>query len=158
MPNHRTLTRLLGVLILLLLLAAAVVRWRRQELLVHAAVRGDVSILKGLVAVGADPNSREAGSLPLYAAVWHGRAEAAECLITLGADVNGADSSGFTPLIAAASRGDGALVRLLLRHGADVDRRGSCGTAADVARANGHPETAAILSSPGATGPLRLGR
>jgi ankyrin repeat protein len=158
MPNHRTLTRLLGVLILLLLLAAVVVRWRRQELLVHAAVRGDVSILKGLVAIGADPNSPEAGSLPLCAAVWHGRAEAAESLITLGADVSGVDSSGFTPLIVAVSRGDDALVRLLLRHGADVDHRGSCGTAADVARANGHPGTAAILSSPSVTGPIQLAR
>lgn len=157
MPSHRTLTRTLGVIVLLLLLAAAVVHWRRQELLVHAAVRGDVSILKGLTAVGADPNSLEAGSLPLYAAVWHGRAEAAECLITLGAEVNGADSSGFTALIAAASRGDDAMVRLLLRHGADVDHRGSCGTAAEVARANGHANTAAILSQAGGDEPIRLG-
>lgn len=129
-----------------IVLAAGIVWSKRQELLVHAAVRGDVVILDALLAVGADPNSTVTGSSPLYAAVWHRRLEAAGSLIAHGADVNAAGASGVTPLISAASNGDDAIVRLLLSHGADANVRASCGTPLDVARANRHDTTAAILA------------
>jgi uncharacterized protein len=125
---------------------------KRQQFLVHAAVRGDVANLNGLLAVGADPNSAVTGSSPLYAAVWHRRLDAAASLIAHGANVNAVEPSGITPLITAASNGDDALVRLLLAHGASVNVRASCGTPFDVARANRHASTEAILA--GASGSL----
>jgi ankyrin repeat protein len=48
--------------------------------------------------------------------------------------------------MAAAARGHDGVVRLLLRAGADPEAKAPCGTALDLARANGHPGTAAILA------------
>ena len=138
--------RAISALLLALLLAVGTAGAKRQQLLIHAAVRGDVAILNGLLAVGADPNSMVAGSSPLYAAAWHHRLEAAATLIAHGADVNAVEPTGLTPLITAASNGDDALVRLLLAHGADVSARASCGTALEVARANRHATTESILA------------
>ena len=137
--------RAIPAVFLALLLAAGIMWSKRQQLLIHAAVRGDVTILNGLLAVGADPNSTVTGSSPLYAAVWHHRLDAAASLIAHGSNVNAAEPSGVAPLITAASNGDDALVRLLLAHGANVNVRASCGTPLDVARSNRHATTEAIL-------------
>ncbi len=141
--------RAIPAVLLALLLAAGIMWSKRQQFLIHAAVRGDVPILTGLLAVGADPNSTVTGSSPLYAAVWHHRLDAAASLIAHGANVNAVEPSGVTPLITAASNGDDALVRLLLAHGARVHARASCGTPLDVARANRHASTEAILAAAG---------
>ncbi|MCU0273985.1 MAG: ankyrin repeat domain-containing protein [Acidimicrobiales bacterium] len=146
MTTPRLLARLVLALALVLVLAALVVAAKRQTFLVHAAARGDVAILEALVTLGADPDSSSSGSLPLYAAAWHGRAAAVERLVALGADPNGLDPSGSTPLIAAASQGHDAVVELLLRRGARADLRGACGTALEVAHANGRSSTVAVLS------------
>lgn len=138
--------RVIAAVLLALVLAACLVWSKRQEFLVHAAVRGDVAILNALLSVGADPNSTVTGSSPLYAAVWHHRLEATSSLIARGANVNAVEPSGVTPLFTAASNGDDALVRLLLAHGADANVRASCGTPLDVARANRHFSTVAILA------------
>jgi uncharacterized protein len=139
--------RVIPALLLALVLASGLIWSKRQELLVHAAVKGDVAVVNALLAFGADANSTVTGSSPLYAAVWHHRLEAAEALIAHGANVNAVEPSGVTPLVTAASNGDDPLVRLLLSHGADANVRASCGTPLDVARANSHASTAAILSA-----------
>lgn len=143
--------RAIPAALLALLLVAGITGSKRQQFLVHAAVRGDVAILNGLLAVGADPNSTVTGSSPLYAAVWHHRLEATAALIAHGANVNVVERSGVTPLITAASNGDDALVRLLLAHGASVNVRASCGTPLDIARANHHASTEALLMGAGAS-------
>ena len=139
--------RVILALLLALALAAGIVWSKRQQLLVHAAIRGDRLILQGLLVMGADPNSNATGSSPLYAAVWHRQLDAATGLIARGADVNAAEPSGVRPLITAAANGDDAMVHLLLSHGADVNVSAACGTALDVARANHHASTAAILAA-----------
>lgn len=121
----------------------------RQQLLVHAAARGNTTILRALLGIGADPNPN--GVRPLYAAVWYQRHDAAAELIAHGADVNAAERSGVTPLITAASRGDDAMVRLLLSHGASTRAVAvACGSPLDIARANRHESTASILAAAGA--------
>lgn len=142
--------RVIIAVLFALILASGIIWSKRQQFLVHAAVRGDVSILNAMLAVGADPNSAVTGSSPLYYAVWHHRIEAAVSLIDHGANVNAVEPSGLTPLVGAASSGDDAMVRLLLDHGADPNARASCGSPLEVARANRHPSTEAILIAAGA--------
>jgi uncharacterized protein len=144
--------RILSAILFSLAVASGILWWNRQKLLVHAAVRGDVPILKGLLAVGADPNFQGTGSTPLFAAAWNGRIEAAACLLARGANINAVEPSGVTPLMAAAARGDEGMVRLLLDRGADSNAQAPCGTALDLARANGRGNAAAILEEAASRG------
>lgn len=53
--------------------------------------------------------------------------EAAQLLVSMGADVNAASASGWTPLHAAAFIGADKLVAFLVENGADVNVRNGCG-------------------------------
>jgi ankyrin repeat protein len=98
---------------------------------------------------GADPNAVSRNDMriqPLHAATANGNPEAIALLLEAGADPDGRQNGDFTPLQARAQRGDEAMVRLLLEKGADPLLRSDDGrTAADVARAQGHAEVAALL-------------
>jgi hypothetical protein len=59
----------------------------------------------------------------IIAASMNGSAEVVELLLTRGANVNHADSTGVTPSIAAASVDDAASLGILLDRGADPDAR-----------------------------------
>ncbi len=93
---------------------------RRAGVLHLAARTGDVDALRQ--ALREHPEAINAldgeGSTPLHWAVRRGKREAANALITAGADVQAADPKGNTPLILAAGLGRRDLVDLLLRHGA----------------------------------------
>ncbi len=145
MTDRRPLRSVLLALALVLLLAVGVVWRQRQRFLVHACRRGEVAMIAAMIRLGADPDSAATGGLALYAAAWEGQAAAAAALLAHGAAVNAADPAGLTALHAAAARGHDPVVRLLLAHGADPARRAACGTARDVALANGHAATAALL-------------
>jgi|WetSurMetagenome_2_1015567.scaffolds.fasta_scaffold71527_2 uncharacterized protein len=125
-------------------------RLRRQQMLVHAAVKGHEPIMRALLAAGADPHSNASGTFPLYAAAWHGRAAAIDLLIAGGADVDAREASGATALMAAAAQGHDEVARRLLAHGASLAASCAAGNALDVARANGHASTAALLAAAGA--------
>jgi hypothetical protein len=141
------------VLAVALLLAGAIVSAmtfsRRQELLVHAATRGDAAIAKALLTIGADPNSKATGSTPLYAAAWAGRVEAAECLLDAGAAVDSTDAKDMTALMAAVGRGDDAMAKLLLARGANVNAVACCGSPLDIALTNRAESTARLLEASG---------
>jgi uncharacterized protein len=100
----------------------------------HMAIldgRGDVDIVKLLLANGADVNSRSANSrTALDMTAMKGLVEVTETLIAAGADVNAADSSGITSLHMAISEQHSAVVQLLLKHGAaavmNTALRGRC--------------------------------
>ncbi len=125
-------------------------RLRRQQVLVHAAAKGHLPLIRVAVACGADPSSNLTGTYPLYAAAWAGHADAAELLLRYGADVNATEPSGATALMAAAGQGVDAVVRLLLAHEASLTAAMGCGNALDIAIANRHETTAALLAAAGA--------
>lgn len=57
----------------------------------------------------------------LHAAAYDGKADIAELLIRLGADVNCREANGRTPLHDAANNGHLAVIEVLLRNGADIE-------------------------------------
>ncbi len=97
-----------------------------DEALVMAARAGLLSLLRPLVAGGADPGARSfrdrgkrTYETPLHAAAREGRAELASLLIELGAPLEAADHRGATPLFVAAQEEQWDMTLLLLRSGAD---------------------------------------
>jgi uncharacterized protein len=140
--------------------------------LVRAAKAGDLPAMRLLIAHGANLDlSTESGITPLMAASGNGSSsidtrgrykteaqavQAAELLLTSGADVNARDRGGQTALHGAASWGFNGVVNTLAAHKVDLmatDARGR--TAADIAKgaasssgraaAQAHPETEALL-------------
>lgn len=90
------------------------------------------------------------GSTVLLGAVAKGDAAAGivEELLRAGANVHARAIWGSTALHSAAEKGAVAVARLLLRHGAEAGARDRQGrTAADTARAAGHPDLAAELQA-----------
>ncbi|NOT22499.1 MAG: ankyrin repeat domain-containing protein [Nitrospiraceae bacterium] len=68
------------------------------------------------------------------------------------ADVNAANTVGFTPLLVATKKGDREIVSLLLGHGADMTQATTINrmTAMHVAALHGHREIVALLLKHGA--------
>jgi ankyrin repeat protein len=106
-----------------------------QTPFLRAALAGDVTVMRLLLEHGADPNiPTNLGTTALMAAAginWvvsqtfsrsdNEYLEAALLCIQRGADVNAANSQGFTAMHGAANRGFDAMVRLLAEHGAKLD-------------------------------------
>ena len=87
--------------------------------LMYAALYGDASSMKRLLAAGADPNARNnAGATALMWAVYD--LEKTQLLVDHGADVNAKSDNSRTPLMIAATRhGSAPVLQLLLDHGAN---------------------------------------
>lgn len=91
-----------------------------NEQLARAAEQGDTARAAELIAMGADPNSRdEASWVPLHWSAWSGGSKCSLELIRAGADVLVSDSSGNTALHYAVWNGDADGARVLLEAGAD---------------------------------------
>lgn len=124
----------------------------------HAALFGDASLLKALLAAGCESNATNAiGATPLHYAV--DDAEKVKSLLAAGASPNVRTSSGSTPLIVAAKRtASTAVVRALLAAGAQVDARDTeVGATPLVAAAYlGDTETIRLLLEAGADPNARL--
>lgn len=96
-----------------------------------ATDRGDASVVKTLLAYGADVNARDDyGRTPLSIASRRDRLGVVRTLLAGGADVNAPDSraepphnAGMTPLHWAAARGYKGVLELLLASKAAVDAR-----------------------------------
>ena len=96
----------------------------QRSLPVLAAVIGDLSLLRELIARGVDLNLMHAGLTPLLAATrdsWHGRVEAVTILLANGADARSADADGNTPLHHAARSSDAGVAACLLDAHAPID-------------------------------------
>lgn len=97
----------------------------------------------------------------LHAACYDGRADLAELLIRLGADVHAREVNGRTPLHDAATNGHPDVIDVLVRHGADieaVDGQGMtplmCGA---ISRTGRSKQIVEKLRQCGAQGPERPG-
>ncbi len=96
----------------------------QRSLPVLAAVISDLSLLRELIARGADLNLMHAGLTPLLAATrdsWHGRIEAVTILLANGADARMTDADGDTPLHHAARSSDAGVAARLLDANAPMD-------------------------------------
>ncbi|WP_405605333.1 ankyrin repeat domain-containing protein [Streptomyces sp. NBC_01410] len=126
--------------------------------LFEAIPGGDAAVVKAVLRAGGDPERADSeGTTPLYWASVNGEADIARLLLAAGASPD-TESSGLgaegTPLCAAACWGHTETVRELLAHGADPNLREDHGTGwapLDWANNGPHPETAALLTTAGAT-------
>jgi len=102
--------------------------------LMRAAFSGDIELVKLLLAHGANPHINSTDrETTLMAACGTGfingyhrvrppaeRLEVVKLMVSLGEDVNAADSYGITPLMVAANLGDIEVVKYLISQGADL--------------------------------------
>jgi ankyrin repeat protein len=120
--------------------------------LAEAAARGDVSVVRQLLASGADVNAADAeGTTPLHWAVWADHDPTVQELLRARASATVANAFRVTPLAIAAAYGNPVIVRRLLEAGAkadDVDASGQ--TLLMSAVRSGNIETVRLLIDAGA--------
>jgi hypothetical protein len=136
--------------------------------LVYAIYRSPLAFIRQLLEIGADPNAPVDDAFPpLIAALSCTRNvpgatrridvdEVVRLLLSFGADPNQRGINDFTPLHMAVSERNAFAIQLLLDGGADpglATRIDECETPAEMARAAGLHEIAAILARKGE--PLR---
>lgn len=126
--------------------------------LIQAAKEGDIERMAELLGSGVDINVRNRTNMTaLGAALLFDQTEAAEFLISAGADVNIADDSGDTSVHMACclSKGSASMVKILLKAGAYADPLNFSGyTPLYIAASYGKVEATRILAVAGAD-PLR---
>ena len=114
-----------------------------QERLWNAAVNGDTATIRSAVAAGARMDSLDhrvsvSGRYALNWAAWFNHPPAIDLLLKLGAEIDAANTTGFTPLHHAAENGSLEAARALLQAGARVrahDPVANAGVAARFPRA-----------------------
>ncbi len=95
--------------------------------LIEAVKAGDIDAVRGLLAAGADVNSRDGeGSTLLMLAAHAGNLAMVSALLEAGAEVNASDERGWTALMKAAynadlDRGFADVVQALIDAGANVE-------------------------------------
>jgi uncharacterized protein len=123
------------------------------DALAIAAINNDLETLKAVLAGGADPNVKigfDNGSAMISAAQL-GFVDIVRALIEAKADIDHANSRGWTALITAVALGNGdkdhtAIVDALIKAGADADIKDRSGRKAiDYARARGYSDMIPIL-------------
>ncbi|KAK0122573.1 hypothetical protein ONS96_009615 [Cadophora gregata f. sp. sojae] len=114
---------------------------------------GNATVVKALLAIGANPNEKSNdGHTPLHAAVVHSHHECAQLILAAGADTEALMSSPmsnhYTALVFAASNGDAKMSEALIKHGANIWHRildSMQNTAAHTAANGAVPGSAACL-------------
>jgi ankyrin repeat protein len=125
---------------------------RSEPALLQAADKGNVAVVRGLLAKGADVHVRdERGRTALMYAARNGDAASVQVLLVNGAEANARDWLGWTALMYAAEHGDEATVRVLLAGGAHVNAKSTTGwTALMSAALEGRTAAVQALLSGGA--------
>ncbi|NIP26423.1 MAG: ankyrin repeat domain-containing protein, partial [Phycisphaerae bacterium] len=121
--------RMVFVLLIVLLIPLVGAAQDVNKDFLDAAFRGRTSIVKDLLAQGADINAKDAiGATALLGAARNGHPETVELLLAKGAvvDVQLA-GSGATPLMYASLNGHNDIVVALLDKGAEVNRKSKRG-------------------------------
>ena len=120
-----------------------------QDTLVSAAERGELLVVRRLLAEGTRINFRDGrGRTALLAATQRNHVDVARLLITEGADVNARDFIQDTPFLAAGAEGRAEILGLMLSADPDLkslNRFG--GTALIPACHRGHVEAVKVLLS-----------
>ncbi|KAF3000472.1 hypothetical protein E8E14_000812 [Neopestalotiopsis sp. 37M] len=115
----------------------------------HASWSGYHQVVQSLIDAGANPNETDdEGETSLHQAAWRGQLKAVENLLNADVEVDMTNSVGHTALHHAASSGEDEIVQVLLRAGATpnvTDKHGQ--TPRDIAEANEHDSTAAIIQA-----------
>jgi ankyrin repeat protein len=119
----------------------------RERAMVAAAERGEIVVVRKLLAEGARINARDQrGRTALLAATHRNRLEVAGLLIREGADVNAKDFIQDTPFLYAGAEGRVEILKLALAAGADLkDTNRYGGTALIPAAHHGHVEAVKLL-------------
>ena len=94
--------------------------WYETPVLVIAAAKGQVEIVRELIAAGANVD-RGFDELPLHTAAQKGHLEVVHLLLDAGANVEGYEEDYWTALMSASLAGHLDIVRLLVERGADVN-------------------------------------
>ncbi len=120
--------------------------------LLKAALAGDTFIVKALLDVGADVDTRDRNAqTPLMAAASKSHMEGLEALLAAGANVNAQRVDGQTALISAAIDGRAEVAHVLLAHGADPNLSTERGTTALIGAAyKGNTQIVQALLAAGA--------
>jgi ankyrin repeat protein len=102
-----------------------------NEVLIHAARKGDVPVMEELLQRGVDLNCKDAkGYTPLIIACYNNQPEAVSFLLDKGADINGADFGGNTALMGVCFKGYPDIAQILIDRGVNIDQmHGNGGTA-----------------------------
>ena len=119
--------------------------------LMKATLNGHRDAAERLLAAGAAVDAMDKGGYTaLMLAASNNHAAVVDLLVEHGAMVDAQErTQGFTALIWASQRGHADAVAALLRHGADATLPDlEAKTAADRARAEGHPAVLALLEGP----------
>ena len=123
--------------------------WRRYYLLSAAITSGNLEMVRVLLELGANPNTREDFGYPIiYGAAQEGNTEVVRLLIDAGADVDGSAA-----LWTAIDHGRTEVVRLLVEAGADVNPKDPWNQGSSfrtLAKISGNPEIVQILVDAGA--------
>lgn len=112
--------------------------------LMMAALKGQVDVVKRLIARDADVN--KPGWTPLHYAATNGHTEVIRLLLEHHAFIDAQSPNGTTPLMMAASYGSPEAVKLLLESGADFSMRNQKQmTAMDFAKNAARPDAIDLL-------------
>ena len=113
--------------------------------LMMAALKGQLDVVKRLIALDADVN--KPGWTPLHYAATSGQTEIIRVLLENNAFIDAQSPNGTTPLMMAASYGSPEAVKLLLESGADFTMRNQKQmTAMDFARNASRPDAVELLT------------
>ncbi len=127
-----------------------------EKSLIIAAEGGDLSTVKEMLALGADPNAMGPLSAALHCAAFEGHLDVVQYLLQHKADPDLTDTRGFHALQLAASKGRDAVARALIAGGADLEARTKHGgTALHVAVASNFPSMVQLLLDAGADKEVR---
>jgi uncharacterized protein len=114
--------------------------------LMMAALKGQLDMVRRLIARGADVN--KTGWAPLHYAATNGHLEIMQLLLDEHAYIDAESPNGTTPLMMAAQYGSVEAVKLLLEAGADPRLKNKLGlTAIDFAYRAGRQESADLVAS-----------
>ena len=129
----------------------------KNDQLVQAAERGNLTDVQDALKGGADVNAKNTNGLTAlmmasYCGYTNGNyAEVVKLLLDKGADVNIKGKEGLTALMEASSGGNAEVVKLLLDKGADINVKNSKGeTALVIAKDKGQKEIVGMLERTGA--------